>query len=89
MEDGLRVAEPIVRPEPSLEDQERADEIERVLARLRGKQAEALVWSYYYGYSMEEVAAALDLPTADAASSLVRRARASFERISRAERIPF
>ena len=80
VDDLEAVAKPVNGPEHEWHEREFANEISQVLALLQNKQADALLLSDYYGYDLQHVARALGISSVEAASSLVRRARASFKR---------
>lgn len=86
LERGHVVASLVLGPEFDLAAKELSGEITSVLDQIKPRHANALLLSGYFGYSMEEIAKLLGLPTHEAASSLVRRARVAFRRVWKAKR---
>jgi RNA polymerase sigma-70 factor (ECF subfamily) len=71
--DGLEF-DPAISPLEQAIGQEAVDRYERALERLQPEEREAIIARVEMGYSYEELAAALDKPTADAARKAAQRA---------------
>lgn len=79
-DEAQMVADPSPGPEQALLQEERRQQVFAVLGALRPRHRQALLLVDYYSYPLSAVRRALDLPSYEAASSLVRRARTAFKR---------